>query len=420
MIVNADQPFWKRPIVLLGGLFFLFGFVTWLNAALIPYLKLACELSNLESYLVAFAFYISYFVMAIPSSWVLQRTHLKQGMVLGLMVMAIGALLFIPAAYLRTYGLFLTGLFITGAGLALLQTAANPYVTMLGPVESGARRISIMGICNKTAGAISPYLLGSVLLANADKLQEQLKYAGAVERQALLDALALKVIPPYVLLTLALAGLALWVRYSPLPDLAQTGTETVGEPLPQRPSVLHYPHLVLGVVALFFYVGAEVIAGDTIIAYGIELGFSMQTAKTFTTFTLLSMLCGYLLAVWTIPRLIRQEKFLLYSAMLGLGLSVLIVVTPPAWSVASVALLGLANAVMWPAIWPLALYGLGNYTKLASALLIMAIAGGALLPLMYGHLADRFNAQSAYLVLLPCYLIILIYAWRGHRIRHWH
>ncbi|MCS6918082.1 MAG: sugar MFS transporter [Chitinophagales bacterium] len=419
MSLPAKSKPWQQPIVLMGGLFFLFGFITWLNAALIPYLKLACELTNLESYLVDFACYISYFVMAIPSSWVLQRTHLKKGMVLGLLVMAVGTLLFLPAAYTRTYGLFLTGLFVTGTGLALLQTAANPYVTLIGPVDSAARRISIMGICNKTAGAISPYVLGSVVLADADAWSARLPEASGAEREALLQALALKVVPPYVLITVALCALALWVRYSPLPDLEADENETVGDPLPHRPSLLLYPHLVLGVVALFFYVGAEVIAGDTIIAYGSSLGLPMSTAKTFTTFTLLAMLAGYLLGVFTIPRYIRQEKFLLLSSALGLLLSVTALVTPPALSVTCIALLGLANAIMWPAIWPLALSGLGRYTKLGSALLIMAIAGGALLPLLYGFLADRFGTQQAYVVLLPCYLVIFFYAFRGHKIHEW-
>lgn len=415
----CNRALWKQPIVLMGGLFFLFGFITWLNAALIPYLKTACELSNLESYLVAFAFYISYFVMAVPSSWVLQRTHLKKGMVYGLLVMAAGTLLFLPAAYTRTYGLFLAGLFVTGTGLAILQTAANPYVTMIGPAESAARRISIMGICNKTAGAISPYVLGTIVLANADALTAQLQTAGDAEREMLLNALALKVVPPYVLISAALCALALWVFYSPLPDLGTDGTESVGSPLPKQPSVLHYPQLVLGVIALFFYVGAEVIAGDTIIAYGHSLGFPMDVAKTFTTFTLLSMLAGYLLGVVAIPRYLRQEIFLLLSAVLGLLLSGIALLAPPAVSVACIALLGLANAIVWPAIWPLALNGLGQYTKLGSALLIMAVAGGALLPLLYGRLADLYGTQPAYAVLLPCYLVILFYARWGHTWRKW-
>src|SRR5687768_8457530 len=167
-----------NPIIIIGSLFFIFGFVTWLNSVLIPYLKLACELNNFESYLVAFAFYIAYFVMAIPSSWVLKKSGFKKGMSIGLLVMAVGAVIFIPAAMTRTYSLFLLGLFILGTGLALLQTASNPYITILGPAESAAKRISIMGICNKVAGAVAPIILGAVTLKNADAIQAKILSMG--------------------------------------------------------------------------------------------------------------------------------------------------------------------------------------------------------------------------------------------------
>ena len=157
----SEKPNYTPQIVIIGILFFIFGFVTWLNSTLIPYLQIACELKTSEAVLVTFAFYISYAVMAFPSSWVLKQTGFKKGMMWGLVLMAIGALIFIPAANTRTYGLFLTGLFVIGTGLALLQTASNPYITILGPLESAAKRISVMGICNKGAGALAPLIMGA-------------------------------------------------------------------------------------------------------------------------------------------------------------------------------------------------------------------------------------------------------------------
>lgn len=193
-----------RSLIIIGSLFFIFGFITWLNSVLIPYLKIACELSNFESYLVAFAFYIAYLVMAIPSAWVLKLTGFKKGMSVGLIVMAIGGLIFIPAALTRTYSLFLLGLFVQGTGLAVLQTAANPYITILGPIESAAKRISIMGICNKVAGGIAPIVLGAVALKNTDELIDKVETMDAAQRVAELDELAKRVINPYLIIVAVL------------------------------------------------------------------------------------------------------------------------------------------------------------------------------------------------------------------------
>ena len=215
-----------HPLVIIGALFFVFGFVTWLSSVLIPYLQIACELNNFESYLVAFAFYISYFVMAVPSAWVLKKTGFKKGMAMGLLIVAAGSLIFIPAAMTRTYSVFLFGLFVQGAGLAVLQTASNPYVTILGPKESAARRISIMGICNGIAGALAPVILGAIVLSDADALTGRLKGMDALQKELELNALAQKVMLPYLIITLVLILLAFWVYKSSLPELEE---ETVEE-----------------------------------------------------------------------------------------------------------------------------------------------------------------------------------------------
>jgi MFS transporter, FHS family, L-fucose permease len=406
------------PLAIIGILFFIFGFITWLNGILIPFLKIACELTYSQALLVTFAFYIAYVCLAIPSSFILKKTGFRNGMALGLLVMAVGALLFIPAAQVRSFGLFLTGLFIQGAGLALLQTASNPYVSILGPSESAAQRISVMGICNKVAGAISPLVLGAVVLKGVSELETQLANLSEVQARAdILDALAARVITPYVLMAVTLVGMAVWIFRSGLPEIqAQTNAPKVSATAAPQ-TLWQFPHLVLGVVALFLYVGAEVIAGDTIIQYGIAQGIPIEQAKNFTSFTLVAMLVGYLVGVLAIPRYLSQKMALRGCALLGIAFVLAIVLAQGGLSVWFVALLGLANSLMWPAIFPLAIQGLGNLTEKGSAWLVMGIGGGAVLPLLYGKVAEGIGMQYAYGILLPCYLFILFYAAKGHQVK---
>jgi len=416
--IGANQKPTLNPIIIIGSLFFIFGFVTWLNSVLIPYLKIACELNNFESYLVAFAFYIAYFVMAIPSAWVLKLTGFKKGMSVGLFVMAIGALIFIPAALTRTYVFFLLGLFVQGTGLAILQTASNPYITIIGPLESAARRISIMGICNKLAGAIAPIVLGAIALKNADELTTRLVTMSEAQKAVELDSLAERVIIPYIIIIAVLVILSILLYFSKLPEIdTDKEDDSVSIANTKKRSVFQFPHLLLGVLAIFLYVGVEVLAGDTIIAYGASQGIPFSTAKYFTTCTLVAMILGYIIGIICIPKYITQDKALKFCAILGIIFSIAAVLTHGYASVLFIALLGLANSLMWPAIWPLAIAGLGRFTKIGSSLLIMGIAGGALLPLLYGWLADKINSQQAYWIMVPCYLFIWYYAVGGHKIR---
>ncbi len=415
--VAENKKSYLLSISIIGILFFIFGFVTWLNATLIPYLKIACELStDAEAYLVTSAFYISYFVMALPSSWVLKKTGFKNGMSLGLFVMAIGSLVFIPAALSRTYGLFLTGLFIQGTGLSILQTASNPYVTILGPIESAAKRISIMGIANKVAGILSPLILGVVVLKGIDGLVERLQSLSVAERAIELDQLAERVILPYIIMAIVLVALSIALKFIALPEINEE--EESNDEAHGKGGLFKYTYLWLGVLAIFLYVGAEVIAVDTLIGYGSFLGFSFKTAKFFASFTLGGMVLGYILGIALIPKYLKQENALKYSAILGVLFSVIAILTTGYVSVTAIALLGFANAIMWPAIWPLAIEGLGKYTKIGSALLIMGISGGAILTLIYGALSDMpsVGSQKAYILLIPCYLYILYFASKGHLI----
>jgi len=407
-------------VTIIGALFFIFGFVTWLNGILIPYLKIACELNNFQALFVTFAFYISYTVMALPSSWLLKKTGFKNGMMVGLMVMAFGTLIFIPAALSRTYGLFLTGLFVMGTGLAILQTASNPYITIIGKRETAARRISIMGICNKLAGAIAPLILAYFILHDGDAFVAKLETLDSADMATALDGLAQRVINPYLVMSAVLMLLGLAVRYSPLPEVElEPEEEMENHAISSKKNIFGFPQLILGSVALFFYVGAEVIAGDTIIRYGISLGIEISTAKAFTTYTLISMVVGYTLGIILIPKVLSQRMALLYSAVLGIIFTVAVLFTDGNSSVIFVVLLGLANAIVWPAIWPLAIHDLGKFIKTGSAVLIMAIAGGAILPLVWGWWADHYNTQQAYWILIPCYLAIFFYASWWYKLRTW-
>jgi len=425
-------------ITVIGAFFFIFGFVTWLNGILIPFLKTACELNDFQAYFVTTAFYVSYFVMALPSSAVLKKTGFINGMTIGLWVMAVGSLIFIPAAMTRTFGLFLTGLFVMGTGLALLQTASNPYITIIGPRESAAKRISIMGIANKFAGAIAPVILASIILKDSSLLQERLNTAAdSVVRAGILDEMAHRVIMPYIVMAVILVILGLLIRFAPLPEVDTDSEDaTTGESNVNKKSIWQFPYLVLGVIALFFYVGVEVIAGDSIIRYGQSIGIAMDSAKYYTSLTMLGMILGYLMGIIFIPKYLSQSNALKICTILGVLFSLGAVLVPAhivftmpfvdlvtfkplelvlPVTVLFVALLGFANALVWPAMWPLAIGGLGRFTKTGSAMLIMAIVGGALLPLLYGKLAVDFSTQSAYWICIPCYLVIMYYAFIGHK-----
>jgi FHS family L-fucose permease-like MFS transporter len=405
------------PIAAIGVLFFIFGFVTWLNGPLIAFVQVAFNLNDVSAFLIPLAFYLSYFFLAIPSSWILTATGMKKGMALGLCVMAVGALGFGQFAAMRVYPGALTSLFVMGAGLALLQTAANPYISILGPIDSAAQRVAIMGICNKTAGALAPWVIGTLVLQGIGSIHDQVKAAATPEaKDALLTAFASKVHLPYMVMAGILVLLGIGVLRSPLPEIQSSSANADVEHAPGT-RILHYPHLWLGVLCLFLYVGVEVMAGDAIGTYGRAFGLPLDQTKFFTSFTLVAMLVGYLAGLVLIPRFISQERYLAGSALLGILLALGAFATEGYISVGFVAALGFANAMMWPTIFPLAIRHLGRNTEFGSALLIMGIAGGAIIPQLFVYLKQAFDFQSVFLVLMaPCYLYILFYALYGNRV----
>ena len=414
------------PMVIIGVLFFIFGFVTWLNGSLIPFLKVICDLNEFQALFVTFAFYIAYTVMALPMAFVLEKTGYKDGMAIGLAVMVVGSLIFIPAALSADFILFLVALFTLGTGLTILQTASNPYIVLVGPIESAAMRISIMGLINKSAGVLVPIVFTALILSDIPTLSSESLTAQEI------TALGERLIIPYIIMAVVLSFLIALVKFSSLPELEfekEKSDET-------KESILHFPRLILGAVALFFYVGIEVIAGDTIGLYGQSL--DVVNATALTSYTMVFMVFGYLIGVAFIPKFLSQENALIGSALGGIVLLLAVAFSSTVshsfseilwgWSgvatlpnsVAFVALLGFANALVWPTIWPLALEGLGKYTAQGSALLIMAIAGGAILPLIFGQISHASgDMQSSYLVGIFCYLFILIYALKWHKITSW-
>jgi MFS transporter, FHS family, L-fucose permease len=415
---DASRTSTLLPMMIIGVLFFVMGFFTWLNGPLISFVKVAFTLDDINAFLVPFAFYVSYFVLALPAGAVLKRTGMKKGMVLGLFIMAIGAALFGEFVRIRIYPGALTGLFVIGAGLSLLQTAANPYISILGPIESAAQRIALMGICNKVAGALAPLAFGALVMAGIDSFLGQVTaMPEGAARDALLNEFAARVFWPYIALAGLLVVIAVWIIFSSLPEIKPSGANSERSIGHGKGGIFSFPHLWLGVLCLFLYVGVEVMAGDAINTYGQGFGLPLQVTSHFTAYTMLAMLAGYVIGSALIPRVISQQSYLAVSAILGVLFAIGAYVTHGYVSVAFVAALGFANAMMWPAIFPLAIKGLGSHTELGSALLIMGIVGGALLPQAFVHLKQYIDFQLAFvIVIVPCYLYILYYGARGHNV----
>lgn len=421
-------------MVILAVMFFIFGFVSWVNSILIPYFRISCELTHFESYFVTFAFYIAYFIMAIPSSILLKKTGFKNGIMVGFMIMALGMFVFVPAALVREFALFLTGLFLIGTGLAILQTAANPYVTIIGPIESAARRISVMGICNKVAGIISPLVFAAVILNPSDSQMFDLIESGTLDqisKNAILDDLIRRVIVPYAILGTALLIFGVFVKFSSLPeiDTEESNGEAQGDSYENRKSVFSYPYLVLGAIAIFFHVGSQVVAIDTVINYAGSMGVNMLEAKVFPSYTLACTMIGYIIGIFLIPKVISQRTALVGCSVLGLILSLcaVLVDVPVVFmghhvnlSLLFLCALGFPNALIYASIWPLSIHNLGKFTKTGSSLLIMGLCGNAIMPQIYGFIAQHSTFRNGYWVLIPCFLYLIFFAVKGYKINYWH
>lgn len=411
----------KNAIIIIGGLFFVFGFVTWLNGPLITYVKLAFGLdTDSKAFMVTTAFYMAYFFLALPSSWILEKTGMKKGMGLGLLVMAVGTFIFGQYATHRNYSMSLVGLFVIGSGLSLLQTASNPYISIIGPIETAARRISIVGLCNKVAGIISPIVLSAFVLKGISGLEQRVNTApDQAAKNSILNEFAKNIYLPYIIMAIALLVIALLVMRSSLPEIKSSESNKqaeVSDGAKEKKSIFNFPHLWLGAVCIFVYVGVEVMAGDAIGTYGKGFNIATDETKYFTSYTLAAMMLGYIMGLLTIPKYLTQELALKYSAILGILFTLGAFFTQGYLSVAFVAALGFANALMWPAIFPMAIKGLGKFTEKGSAILIMGIAGGAIIPKLFASLKEHYNFQLVFcLLMIPCYLYILYFAMKGYK-----
>ena len=418
-------------IAIIGVVFFIIGFVSWVNSILIPYFRIACELTNYQSYFVTFAFYIAYLVMSVPVAYLLKKTGYKKGMMYGFFCLAAGALLFIPAALNRTYWIFLIGLFTMGTGLSVLQAAANPYITIIGPIETAARRISIMGVCNKFAGIVSPIIFAAVVLGKSQDILESVESGllSGIAKEAALNELIRGVILPYSIPSLLLLFIGLFIYKSKLPDInPEEENEEVATANCNKTSVFQFPYLILGVLALFLHVGTQVVAIDTNISYAGSMGVGLLDAKFFPSYTLGATILGYLLGIVLIPRYISQKNALIVCTVLGLILSFGVIFAHTnisllghnaGLSIWFLASLGLPNSLIYAGIWPHAIRNLGRFTKIGSSMLVMALCGNAILPLVYGKLADITSLQTGYWVLIPCYIYLIWYAVFGYRIMNW-
>ncbi|MBR3065861.1 MAG: glucose/galactose MFS transporter [Bacteroidales bacterium] len=387
------------PLCFIGMMFFTVGFATGINGYFVPFLENNLHLSSSQSYLVIAATFIAFLVFSFPASAIIGRIGYKRTMALSFFLFAIAFALFIPAARLASFALYLLACFLSGTANTILQAAINPYVTILGPIDSAARRISIMGICNSLALSLPSVFLAAVTRKNIDQVA-----LGDLDK-------------PFLIIIAALVLLGILTFFAPLEEIKAAGEENE-EDCPYaagKKSLWQFPHLLLGALALFVYVGVENLALLTVLDYAQDLG--LPNPERYTLFPGIGMAAGYILGILLIPKYLSQVNALRACTWLAVLDSLLIVLTPPTVSIWCVALLSFACSLMYPAIWPLAITDLGKFTKKGSSLLVASIGGGALIPLLFGALKDAVGSQSAYWICLPFYLLILYYAYYGYKIR---
>lgn len=390
------------PLLLVGSMNAILGFALGVNAFFIPFVKGAFQVTTAMSYLIMVATFSAYLVFGGVAGNILKRAGYKGGMVIALILMAAGFLIIVPSAKTVNFSLFLLALFINGLGQALLTAAYSTYVSIIGPSESAASRISFMGICAKIFYAMASFILALFIdLANIEITD---------------------IITPFYIIAVALFVMGIIYYFSPLPEVKAMGEisdeaketqYTVSAHI--KKSIWQFPHLLLGVVAIFLTVGVEYLALGTINDYAYILGLS--SPHNYVWYVSLAMIAGYLAGILFIPKRISQTQALFVSATVGIFISLFILLLPDNISIFLIPLLGLANALLWPAVWPLAIADLGKFTKPGSALLVTGIVGAGIIPLIFGYFAQHFSYQTAYAIGLPAYLFIMYYALWGSKIR---
>lgn len=401
MTVTDNKKSYFFPLVIVGTMFFAIGFALGINSYLIPLLNKALNISSGQSYLVLAATFSAFLIFGYPASLVIGKIGYKRTMALSFLMFALGFYLYIPSAKMESLSLFLFASFISGMGNAFLQAAVNPYITILGPIESAAKRMSIMGICNKLAWPIAPLFLSFVISKDVTEVQ--------------LTDINL----PFMIIIGVFILLGILALLSPLPEVKAVGEdEDSAEDCPyaaNKTSIWQFPHLILGMITLFIYVGVETISLGTLVDYANSL--ELPNPDLYAWIAPVGMVIGYLFGAIFIPKYISQAKALLVFSLIAIVGSLMVVLVPPAMSIYFISFMALGCSLMWPAIWPLAMADLGKFTKAGSSLLVVAIVGGALIPTIYGFLKDAVGAQDAYWITVPGFLFILYYALLGHKIR---
>lgn len=401
--MSQEKTNFMIPLSFIGIMFFAIGFALGINSLLVPVLQGSLGISNAASYLIIAATFIPFLVFGYPAGLTIKAIGYKKTMSLSFFIFAVAFYLFILSANEKSFSLFLLASFVSGAANAYLQASVNPYITILGPLESAAKRISIMGICNKMAWPIPSifivWLLGKdVNLISIDDLEK-----------------------PFLIIIAAFIILGIMAFFAPLPEVKAAGedeSEDSADACPYaagKTSVFQFPHLLLGCLALFLYVGVETVSLGTLVDYANSLG--LEGAANYAWIAPIGIVIGYICGIIFIPKYLSQATALKICSWLAIIGSLLVVLTPANVSIYFISFMALGCSLMWPALWPLAMADLGKFTKAGSSLLIMAMFGGAVIPTLYGWLKDITGPQQAYWLCLPCFLFILYYGISGYKIR---
>jgi fucose permease len=400
------------PMVIIGILYFVIGFGVGISGFLTPFLKDALHLTVTQSYLVPVAVFSAFIVFGVPAGWVVGKAGYKRSIVLSLLIIGLGMILFVPSAGMKSFVTFLLALFIVGIGKTLLQASVNPYVTVVGPAEGTVMRMCLMGILNKLAWWVCPVFLGIFLDLNHVELSQMSL--------------------PFYLVTGILVLLGVFTYFSPLPEVKapgedEPGTDGPGGIVTEKQGIFGIPHLYLGVVALFFYIGVEVLPMASVIDFAkVVYGEGVTNLEGFSKYVPIGMFIGYVFGVFMVPKVLTHTRALALFSVIGIVSSLCVILLPGRIAIYCLAAIGFANSIMWGAIWQLALAGLGRYTKKGASFLVMSLVGAAVFPFVFGYLIDVIKTteipvagdyQNAYWIFIPAYLFILYYGTFGYKIR---
>jgi FHS family L-fucose permease-like MFS transporter len=415
--VPITEPKYLLPLVLITSLFFLWAIGVNLNDVLIPHFKKIFRLSDFQSSLIQTAFFGGYFLAALPAGWLMSRTGYKRGILVGLLLCACGALLFIPAASASVYVYFLVALFVMACGQSFLEVAANPYVTVLGPPESAARRLNLAQSFNGVGALLTPVLGAAFILTANEVSAAQLSAMTPEQLQAFRLAEAHTVKAPYFAIAGIFLVVALLIYFTNLPEIKEAGeAEDSLKPEKGIPGALAHPQLLKGTIAQFFYVGAQVGVASFVIRFAQHLqpGLPAKSAANYLKFHLLGFVIGRFLGSAIMKRVAAPKLLSLFAAG-SLVCAAIAILTSNAVSIWAVVLIGFFHSIMFPTIFALGIHNLGSYTKLGSSFLVMAIIGGAVFPAIMGYISDASSIQRAFVVPLICYAYVLYFGLQGYK-----